>query len=761
MMSSTLFRAATLVGICMMPLAAAAQDDPYSMGDTAPAAAKAPEATVTGSEVEIGGRYQSQTAPMFGRYTGNGERGGIASGSFHVQGRDAGNSGGVRYYDVTGTALDLQAGNLLPGAGLGLRAGDQGVWGVNLRYDSIPYIQSGSFHSAYAPDGRGALADGMPKTGVPWTRSDLLGRSLSIQEVGTRRDVINGDAKVYLGNNFVFTTENRHDHKDGSLEQSLVFGGGKSAVPLGNSSASSGANLVYFPQPVDYDTDRYRVSLAYNGQLFQGQASYTFMNFKDNLSSFNPYDPFRPASSSLGTVNAPTLFQGVYSLPPSNSAHQARLQLAVNPAPATRVSVNLAYGLQMQNADIVPSTLNPVALQGSRFQYPGSLDGLIRTVFANVLMTTRPLPKMDIKASYTYDDRANLTDRYGIRSDTNDGTNSLGARGGLGINAPYSVEKQVIALETGYRIRPGTRVSAGYTFRRTDRTYSDVSRNTENIVSAKVTSALGGGVSAMAGYEHAVRAGEVNLAAAWNALNVSSSEDAQYKYFDAGRVTDSLRANVQYSPTHELALGLNGRYLAERYPNTVYGVTRDGRASIGPDINWEPVAGLATHAYYTYERVNFDLNGRVSGASGSPGTSPVWTDTTNNDVHSLGLGGEWKAIPDVLSVGAEYTFSYGNTSYVLADQLSPAFVGTSADRANYVIAPLPNVTSRLHGIALHAEYRVTDNASVRLGYAFERFRYKDFATGDAAITFGNTLLPGDDSLNYNVHVVGASVRYRW
>ena len=99
-----------------------------------------------------------------------------------------------------------------------------------------------------------------------------------------------------------------------------------------------------------------------------------------------------------------------YSLPPSNSAHQVKALVGYNITPTTRLNANFAYGVELQNAAFPIGSGDPVNIQN---QPRSSFDGRVQTLFGNVALTAQPIPKLDVRLSYTIDDRDNQSPRNG------------------------------------------------------------------------------------------------------------------------------------------------------------------------------------------------------------------------------------------------------------------------------------------------------------------------------------------------------------
>jgi hypothetical protein len=97
--------------------------------------------------------------------------------------------------------------------------------------------------------------------------------------------------------------------------------------------------------------------------------------------------------------------QGRISLAPDNSLNSFHVTGAYelpSEFPA-RIATTLSYGLRQQDDDFLPHTINSVLGGDPGLVLPrDSLDGKVQTYLANVLMTARPLPDLDLRARYRY-----------------------------------------------------------------------------------------------------------------------------------------------------------------------------------------------------------------------------------------------------------------------------------------------------------------------------------------------------------------------
>lgn len=793
-MRSTL-RVAALASTCLVPLAVYAADDDFNLTEGAPAQAPA-AVPVYNNSITAGVGYQSADSFKFGRYSGLTDKGAFGIGDIDAHGGDDWKSGGTQYYDLQGLNLPLTS------RSFNLDFGRQGTYGVNLFYDGIPYYYSNHFQTIYDGSRTGAL-NGAPPSATPWFNSAALGPFLNTQQLKTQRDRVGGSLKYQPLSDWVITTGLTHEHKEGTQENSLLFGTGKNALlqgvvpPTSNGNPlSPQGNLVYFPQPIDYDTDRYDAKIAYNGQQLQGELGYTFSSFTDNIASFNAIDPFSSPTQANGNGNnlgpPGTTIQAAYSLPPSNTAHYIKGIAGYNLPWSTRIVGTFQYGMLFQNATYTPVTLSTrgPATIGNSVPFTGR-DAKVQTFFGNLTITSRPLPRLDLKASYTVDDYDNDTGTQRIIASYVDSASKFGGSLGtsianpalLGNNFIYSTDNQTAKLEAGYRVLPQTKVTLGYTYKIINRKLSEVDHAHENAEFARVNSALPLGMNGSLGYEHSVRTGNnYNELLPWSVLGLALENASGTRiFYEANRTRDEIKGRLSASPLDTVSVGFDSRFTNNHYSETLYGLTNDYSIEAGPDVTYTPLPNLNLHAFYTYEQIYRGKNGQVlitanNGTTNVTIANTTWTQKSTDSTHTLGLSGDWQAL-DNLRIGAGYNFAYGDVAYKLMDGLSPAQIATGstpttasvfaynsyAALAPYVIQPFPDVKSQLHSFSLHGEYQFTPQMSLWVGYTFERFIYSD--AGLAALSnplqYGNALLSGDPNPSYAVHVVGAAMRFKF
>lgn len=728
-------RVVALAGVCLAPLAAAAQT--FDLGGGASAGDEPKEYN---NEIDIGARYQSSNSPLFGRYTGNDARGFSSLGGIHLEGAATTLGGKTINYELTGTNLDFGADHhgpnnaLAPESEVNASLGQQGTWKVNGYYDAITYTGN-SFYTPYTSSG--TLTSALAARSSSFTAAQVAAGEVQTT-AGTRRDIGGGDAKYIIGD-WTVTSGLRHEHKEGTKIETAY-------------------SVAPFAEPVNYDTDKYSVQGQYATRRLQAILGYEYSKFTDNNSFFSaPY------------VTS-TAYTAQYSLPNDNDAHYVTGRLGYNITPTTRLATNFQYGMEMSNVGLTTGTYTtPAAAVSSYAKNPGSVGLLARTYNGNVTLTSRPIDKLDVKVSYGLNGRENgnsPSSFYGAaRPDS--------ASPVLYTIRQQSWTKQKAAFEAGYHILPSTKLTLGYAFDSVARDAGDavnvattsssqigywVGHSSENTATAKLSNNSIRDVTSSVAYEHGVRTGTFEYVYASTALN-------QYggSFYQAPRTSDRVKMRSDYTPNEEWTIGANGKYETNAYhypaaaahPSVNLPATaRDYNASIGPDVTFSPTKAVSTHLFYNFEQIYYANRGQGTTAYTSNGYYG-YSATTTDSVHTVGLSGDWHAT-DRLKLGADYTFSYGDIGYNMYDGI---FTGTTAQAQSNL--SLPTVSSSMHSFKLHGEYQLTDNISLLAGYGFDFYKDNDWAYSYAAVLSASSYTSGETQNHYAVHSVYTAMHLKF
>ena len=809
MMQKLTFCAVALTGTCLLPPVAMAQDSSSAASPTQTVAATSSPALF--SEFTLGTQWVGgANTGQYGRYNGFTEQGLDVLLGFTVQKRDPWDSGDTFYYTFTGLNLNFQTGNRLgknfsdntysnstsnklgPTAEIRLSFGHQGTWGITADYDAISYTGN-IINSIYTVDGTtgilnnnlapwgGATNNPLHKGATTAFTTLTLTPAEKAFQVGTRRDAIQLGGQ-YILDDWTFSTNVRHEHREGSLEESLraTYGG------------------MAFTMPVDYDTDRFDLSAAYNLPDFQALLQYTYSRFTDNNVAVSlPY----PASiATLSASSGPYAQTALYSTPPSNSAHYVTAVLVDKVSPGTRISLNGRLGVELQNSTFPANSADPnlsSALGNPTYAWFKNLNGLNQGTSAtspdavawvyqgNITVTSKLATDLDGRASYSFDGRNVHLNQYQVWI----GGSSPDATANTAVYVvPQNWFKQTATVEVGYRLLPAsnTKLTVNYSFNDTNRTNAQVEHSTTNSESVQLSSMLGPDIMGRITYQHGDRSGSLVYGTAWGNLESGAPEvdgTPSGAYYQAPMTSDSVILRADYAPTGNLSGGLFLKYADERFhypavPSAAgvvatgdwtlvghgQGIRRDYNLTVGPDVNYRPSQDVNLHVYYTYEQIFFDNVGNGACAESNTGvcagSAGYYQNKYTSSMNSAGLSGDWQASSQ-LKLGAEYNMSTGS---VVFGQFNGVLVSSVTQSYQNVVSS-PDINSTMHDVRLTAVYQLTPKIGCTLMYEFSMFHNNDWNNLTAPVqpttntgTAISILTPGYASPNYNVSTIGATFR---
>jgi MtrB/PioB family decaheme-associated outer membrane protein len=160
------------------------------------------------------------------------------------------------------------------------------------------------------------------------------------------------------------------------------------------SAGGPGASAVQVPRPVDDTTQNYGLNGEYAGtspwgKKFTVKVAYNGSTYTDNLSSYSIQSPYNDAGS-------PAFAR--LSLPPSNQMNGFSGTLGADLPWMSRYVGTLSYTMMRQNDAFIP-----MSTQNSTFSLPASsLNGAINTLLSNNIVTTHITPELTNKVSYRY-----------------------------------------------------------------------------------------------------------------------------------------------------------------------------------------------------------------------------------------------------------------------------------------------------------------------------------------------------------------------
>ena len=663
------------------------------------------------NEIELGIGYVSDDAYKFGRYNGLQTKGAFLVGDIKV-----------RKFEEDGRFWSVRATNLgLESRYLRLEGGVQGSHKFYLEYDELPNYKNNTVKTPFFGVGSDRLT--LPTADYDIT-TDYDANSLNSFELQTKRKRAKVGAMFVPKQHWQFDIDFSHENKQGVDVTGAAIASGSQQL-IGNTTTS------LLPEPIDQDTDIVNATLRYAGDKGQLDLKYHISLFDNNNDSLTWQNPF-PAPPA---ATAPAPAAGSMSLAPDNEFHQLSLTGAYTLPYKSRLTGLLSTGRMTQNQDFLPYSVGGTAPATS------SLHGEVWLNTAQLKLASRPVNKLRLNAELRYNERINQTpiDSYSyIVLDS--------FAGGTVKNNPFSYKNGRIKLDANYRFNAITSLRGGYKYDDMKRDYANAEREQtqENTLFAKwkikahstIDLAFFGEASSRDGSEY-------------NTL--PNENPAMRKYNLADRDRSKVGASIDYMATDKLFFSARADYNQDDYKDSGIGLTEATQPVYTLDFSYQPRNNITTYGYYTYENIYSSQNGAT--AATNTASSTGWQADFDDTFDTAGIGakltdlGKWE-------VGADIVYSKSSGAIKMKDLLNP---GTEDQ--------YPDTKTELTSVKLWTSYNHSKQLSYRLGYWFEEFSADNWAVDGLQpydpTTAAGILLLGNETLDYNVHVITASASYKF
>jgi MtrB/PioB family decaheme-associated outer membrane protein len=670
-----------------------------------------------------------------------------------------------------------------------LEAGQWGRFRLFGAYDELPHVFSNDARSLYAYSGSNllllpdALQGSIEAAPDSATRSALLGAGLAgangVSLEYQLRSVLAGlifDPREDLQ----FETAYRALDRSGRRPFSLGFG-------------SPGGTFANIAAPVDERTDEVTADVRFGRGPWNLELGYLGSFFGNDLKQVTADNPLRLTDSATAGAS-----QGSVSLAPDNSLNNFRATGAYDlplEFPA-RIATTLSYGLRRQDEDFLPHTINTALAGDPALVLPeDGLDGKVQTYLANVLMSARPLPALDLRARYRFYDFHNDTPVILFPGHVvNDAT--LDAE--IGRNVPTDYERQQASLDAAYRFSNALRFRGGPFWDQWSRSRDrEVSRLDEYGAKLAADVKPARWASLRADYLLGVRKGTEYkpfdyLAATLDPGQIdepdfaNTAQLAQFRKFDqADRTRNEIRLLTQLVPREDFDVVFSGGWVHYDYPHSDYGVSDDKRWNVGTEFGYQPVEWFSISAWYSFEDLSLKQKSRWRPVSGDVVTDdPVndWNSESKDRIHTLGVNLDFVLVPEKLDLGFQYTFERGDgqTHSNGAPGCVPAPItgvclpapGGSADGGNAV--NYPDIEDRLQLFVTSLRYHWNEQLTLEGMYAFESLSLEDYrvdglnpfmptsnVNGSGVVSPSLDVFLGNRVGDYQAHIFAVSATYRF
>jgi MtrB/PioB family decaheme-associated outer membrane protein len=483
--------------------------------------------------------------------------------------------------------------------------------------------------------------------------------------------------------------------------------------PTGAAGTSPGGIGVELPEPVQYLTNNLKLQAGYaKNPLF---LSLTYL-----------YSDFNNSNTALNFINPATAAQDTFSLPPDNTYQKGAFKGAVSLPFNSRFSTNMGFSRGESETSLFPT-----------------FDGKVDTQNYDFALTSNPVRFFDAKVYYKYYKRDNRSD------------DPLGIVEGF---LDYKISKY--GADVGFRLPARFHLTGGYQYVVTKRDFHPdpvdvLPFNRDNIYSVDLKWSGLDFLEARVGYE------KFDRDAHYRTPETAVQLDRKYAY--AAQNRDTYKASIDIFPLENLNFGFEYRHREIDYTDTIFGLKNDKRDEFGisADYTLGKIAKVYGNADFGW--IKFDqLQQR---------TLLNWDAKQKDRTYGYGIGAEVYAIPNKLKFvfQHDYVKSNGNIDFTLDPGLFVAgngLGGIGANNDNVDIVRWDDYTR--YTFKIKAVYNFTKSLGASMGYAYERFNYKDaqldgyqFVPAGGAGSNGAYLTGAYKDQSYKANIVFGSVTYKF
>jgi MtrB/PioB family decaheme-associated outer membrane protein len=607
-------------------------------------------------------------------------------------------------------------------------------------------------------------------------------------DIGIRRDTASVEYRWTPTDAWDLSVNYSNMHRKGTQVEGVVF----APTPSGPGSQ--------VPKPVDDTTQNFGMNGEYAGTSPWGK-KYTFKVgyagsvYTDANNSYTVEDPFCPTGAGavgcgITSGTSPGANTALMSLWPSNQANGFNATLGADLPMKSRYVGALSYNMMRQNDNFLPFTNNTglgVLINGqnpsSTSALPASsLNGAINTFLTNNVLTTQITSDLKSKLAYRYYDYQNNTPEYYFSNWAL--TDSKLANSASATYAPVrSISPQYTKqnADAGLNWRPTNQWNFGadYGFERYDWTRADVNVTNEN--SGKVYSdwkpaswltARASWISSERRYDNYDYLAYVGTFQWINPGNTEQSS-AMRQFYLNNRDRNKAQASVSIDVIRGLTLTPTVMHQDDVYriASTEVGLTRSDSWKAGLEVAY--VLNPATTFLFSYMNEYGSQNLRSTGATstGALTTANTYSANIKDKVNTFIGAVNFAAIPDKLDLSLSYTVALANDS-------QPVYFENGALPSSGQYPDVRTTWTRLEAMAKYRFDKETlqqigwkGDVIAKLRYAWERNSVDNWQNDSMQTYMYTAGAPGSsygywdwmayDNPNYNVHMISASLTFKW
>ena len=604
-----------------------------------------------------------------------------------------------------------------------LEGGRWDMFHLKLYYNEIPHNLTYDARSLYAGVGTNVLTypGATPVTDpTGWNTFDYTIRRKNIG-AGLKLDYLN---PFYL---------------DVNVDQQRKSG----VYPLGVAGTSPGGIAIELPVNINYTTNNIKLETGYSTKPLFLSVNYLYSRFEndDGLQYFR-----NPATADTASA-MDTLY-----LPPENDYSKFGFKGGVALPFNSKISVDLSSARARSSAKLANSYVSSVAggLTGITLSNP-YFNGNVSTDQLNLALTANPKPFFNTKMFYKYYNKDNKSDII----TTTDGATVLN-------NHLFDYRKNIYGIEAGLKLPAQFRITAAYSFTKTERAREDLPKNRDNLIDLGLKWSGLKFMNAKVGYELLDRAAGFGIPM----TPVVDLEPWVRRFDAAAQIRDTYKASVEFYPLDTLSLNIGYKYKHSDYKDTILGLKDSKTQEVNADVDWQIHKRMRLFGYFDLEQRTLDQLQRQTTVANSPYTPPTttsfnWTSAAKETSYGYGVGADISIITDKLTLNLSHNSikSDGAVDFTYLLGAMPLPAGQTQNNIDL------NVWDNYHlnNFVVKTTFQVTKMVAVTGTYAFESFSCNDSQYNNYLYVPGTAgyMTGAYANQSYRTHVVFLSVNVKF
>jgi MtrB/PioB family decaheme-associated outer membrane protein len=481
--------------------------------------------------------------------------------------------------------------------------------------------------------------------------------------------------------------------------------------PTGAAGTNPGGIAIELPEPVHYLTNNLKLQAGYaKNPLFLSMSYF--------------YSDFNNSNTALNFINPATRAQDAFSLPPDNTYQKGAFKGAVSLPFNSRFSTNLGFSRGESDTSLFPT-----------------FDGKVNTQNYDLALTSNPVSFFDAKLYYKYYKRDNKSD------------DSLATVVNF---LDYKIS--TFGAEAGFRLPASFYLNGGYQYARTKRWFDPdpllvLPFNSDSSYFVNLKWSGLDFMEVLVGYQ------KLDRDVQYQSPETAGQPDRKFAY--AAQNTDTFKATIDIFPLENLSFGFEYRYLNVDYSDTVFGLKKENRNEFGSNVAYTVGKVAKIYGNVDYGLIKFSPDLVRSDLE--------WSVKQKDKSFGYGIGAEIYVIPNKLTFVFQnnYLKSNGSADFNIDPRLFTVANGLGgATDATCDVMRADDYT--LYSFKIKAIYNFTKYLAASIGYAYERYNYKDdqldgyqFAPAGGVGSNGAFLTGAYNNPTYRANVVFAGMTYKF